>query len=167
MTGGTDRPGAHESVTIGSRACIHPIGRFRNLRREFPESEELAIWDIFSNTAYYSGTTQESNFMSNEAVNSVSNDPLKAVADALDAAVQTAKGGVADVKASASSALPALSGFLSDITYKSCYAVSYGIAFPTFLAVRAIPKENAAVKGFIDGAAAAIDLVDGIKAKSL
>ena len=105
--------------------------------------------------------------MSNETVNAVVNDPLKAVADALDAAVQTAKGGVQEVTASASNALPALSGFLSDITYKSCYVVSYGIAFPTFLVVRAIPKDNAAVKGLIDGAHAAIDLVDGMKAKSL
>jgi hypothetical protein len=105
--------------------------------------------------------------MSNEAVNPVSDDPLKAVADALDAAVKTAKGGVQDVTASASSALPALSGFLSDITYKTSYAVSYGIVFPTILVVRAIPKENAAVHGLIDGARAAIDTVNGMKAKSL
>ena len=32
--------------------------------------------------------------MSNETVNTVINDPLKAVADALDSAVQTAAGGV-------------------------------------------------------------------------
>jgi hypothetical protein len=105
--------------------------------------------------------------MSNEAVKTVINDPLQAVADALDAAVQTAKGGAEDVRASASNALPALSGFLSDITYKTCYAVSYGIVFPTMLVVRAIPKDNAAVHGLIDGAHAAIDLVDGMKAKSL
>jgi hypothetical protein len=105
--------------------------------------------------------------MSNESVNSVSSDPLKAVADALDAAVQVAKGGVEDVKARASGALPALGGFLSDITYKSCYAVSYGIVFPTLLVVRAIPKENAVVHGFTDGARAAVDLVDGMKNKSL
>jgi hypothetical protein len=105
--------------------------------------------------------------MSNEAVSPVTNDPLQAVADALDAAVQTAKGGVEDARATASNALPALSSFISDITYKTCYTVSYGIVFPTMLVVRAIPKENAAAKGLIDGARAAIDLVDEIKAKSL
>jgi hypothetical protein len=105
--------------------------------------------------------------MSNEAVSPVINDPLQAVADALDAAVQTAKGGVEDARATASNALPALSSFLSDITYKTCYAVSYGIVFPTVLVVRAIPKENAAVHGLIDGAHAAIDTVNGIKPKSL
>ena len=66
-----------------------------------------------------------------------------------------------------SDALPALSSFLSDITYKTCYAISYGLVFPTVLVARAIPKENAAVHGLIDGAHAAIDLVDEMRAKSL
>ena len=85
--------------------------------------------------------------MSNEAVITVSNDPLKSVADALDAAVQGAKGGVEDLRVTASGALPAINGFLSGLTYKTCYAVSYGIVFPTVLVARAIPKENAAVPG--------------------
>jgi hypothetical protein len=104
--------------------------------------------------------------MSNEAVITVSNDPLKSVADALDAAVQGAKGGVEDLRVTASGALPAINGFLSGLTYKTCYAVSYGIVFPTVLVARAIPKENAAVRGFIDGARAAIDLVNEMRAKS-
>lgn len=105
--------------------------------------------------------------MSNEAVITVSNDPLKSVADALDAAVQAAKGGVEDVRVTASGALPALNGFLSRLTYKTCYAVSYGIVFPTALVARAIPQENAAVHGLIDGARAAIGLVNEMRAKSL
>ena len=105
--------------------------------------------------------------MSNEAVITVSNDPLRSVADALDAAVQAAKEGVEDARATASGALPALGSFLSGLTYKTCYAVSYGMVFPTFLFARAIPKENAAVHGFIDGARAAIDLVNEMRAKSL
>jgi hypothetical protein len=104
--------------------------------------------------------------MSDAAVNSTSSDPLKSVADALDAAVQAAKGGVEVAQASASEALPALGGFLSTLTYKTCYAVSYGVVFPTMLVVRAIPKENAAVHGFIDGARAALDLVDEMRSKS-
>jgi hypothetical protein len=106
-------------------------------------------------------------FMSNEAVITVGNDPLKSVADALDSAVQAAKGGVKDVRVTASGALPALSSFLSGPTYKTCYAVSYGMVFSTVLVARAIPKENAAVHGFIDGARAAIDMVKEMKAKSL
>ncbi len=105
--------------------------------------------------------------MSNEAVITVSNDPLKSVADAMDAAVQAAKGGVRDVRVTASGALPALSSFLSGPTYKTCYAVSYGMVFSTVLVARAIPKENAAVHGFIDGARAAIDMVNDMRAKSV
>jgi hypothetical protein len=106
-------------------------------------------------------------FMSNEAVITVSNDPLKSVADALDSAVQAAKGGVKHIRATASGALPALNSFLSGVTYKTCYAISYGIVFPTALVARAIPKENAAAYGLIDGARAAIDMVKEMKAKSL
>jgi hypothetical protein len=105
--------------------------------------------------------------MSNEAVIAVSNDPLRSVADALDTAVQGAKGGVEDVRAAASGALPDLSRFFSGLTYKTCYAVSHGIVFPTALVARAIPKENTAAYGLIDGARAAIDMVKEMKAKSL
>jgi len=106
-------------------------------------------------------------FMSNEAVITVTNDPLKSVADALDSAVQAAKGGVEDLRLTASGALPALGSFLSGVTFKTCYAVSYGMVFPTVLVARAIPKENAVVHGLIDGARAAIDLVNEMRAKSL
>jgi hypothetical protein len=105
--------------------------------------------------------------MSSEAVNAVDHDPLKAVADALDAAAQTAKGGMRDVTATASGALPALRGLLAGLAYQTGYAVSYGVVFPSVLVARAIPKENAIVKGLIDGARAATDLVDELKAKSL
>jgi hypothetical protein len=67
--------------------------------------------------------------MSNEAVITVSNDPLKSVADALDSAVQAAKGGVEDLRLTASGALPALGSFFSGVTFKTCY----GMVFPTVL----------------------------------
>jgi hypothetical protein len=105
-------------------------------------------------------------FMSNEAVITVVNDPLKSVANALDSAVQAVKGGVEDVRLSASSALPALSSFLSGVTFKACYAVSYGVVFPAVLVAHAIPKENPAAHGLIDGARAAIDHVNEMRAKS-
>jgi hypothetical protein len=104
--------------------------------------------------------------MPDEAVIPSTSDPLQSVADAVDAAVQAAKGGVDDARATASGALPALGGLLSTLTYRTCYAVSYGVVFPTMLVVRAIPKENAAVHGFVDGARAAMDLVDEMKSDS-
>ena len=104
--------------------------------------------------------------MLNEAVDTAISDPLKSVADALDAAVEAAKGGMEDVRAITSGALPALSSSLSGLTYKTCYTISDGIVFPTILVVRAIPNENGAVHGLIDGACAVIDLVNEMRAKS-
>ncbi len=67
----------------------------------------------------------------------------------------------------ASGASPAPGGPLSVITYTTCYAISYGLFFPIVLVARAIPKENDAVRGVIDGARAAIDLVYEIRARSV
>ncbi len=100
--------------------------------------------------------------MSNEAVITVGNDPLRAVANALDTAVQAVKGGVEDVRVSASGALPALNSFLSGVTFNTCYAVSFGVVFPAVLVARAIPLENPVVHGLIDGARAAIDMVNRV-----
>ena len=103
--------------------------------------------------------------MLNEAMDTAINDPLHSVADALGAAANTARGGMEDVRAKVSDSLPAIASSLSEITYKTCYAISYGLCFPAALIARAIPKENAAVHGLIDGAHAAMDLVNEIRAK--
>lgn len=88
-------------------------------------------------------------------------DPLKAVADAMDAAVQAVKEGAEGAKLTAADAWPAASRFLARAVYKTSYAVSYGIVFPTALLSRAIPRDNALVHGLIDGARAASDAVRG------
>jgi hypothetical protein len=93
-------------------------------------------------------------------------DPLKNVADAIDAAVKAAKDGAEDARATASEAFPAASEALSRVVYRACYALSYGIVFPTVLVARSVPKENALVHGLIDGAHAAIDMVHEMKTKS-
>jgi hypothetical protein len=90
-------------------------------------------------------------------------DPLKAVADAMDAAVNAAKEGVEKARATASDALPATSQFLSRAVYKTCYSVSFGIVFPAVFIARTIPKNNAVVHGLVDGANAAIDFVNEMK----
>ncbi len=153
-------------MTIESQARIYPIVGIRNRVRGFPESKDAQSGIYFSSKPI-DGALAGVEFMSNEAVITVGNDPLRSVADALDAAVQAAKGGVEDVRVTASGALPALGSFLSGLTYKSCYAVSYGVVFPAVLVARAIPQENAVVHGLIDGARAAIDMVNEMKAKSL
>ena len=105
--------------------------------------------------------------MLNEAVVTMINDPSNAADEALDTAVQAAKGEVEDVRATVSGAIPPLGGSVSDITYKTCYPISHGLFFPTVLVARVIPRENAAVHGFIDGVRATIDLADRMRARSV
>ena len=104
--------------------------------------------------------------MQTVSVTSTVSDPLKSVADAMDAAVNAAKEGVEKARATAIDAVPAASQFLSRAVYKTCYSVSFGVVFPTMLIASFIPKNNAAVHGLVDGAHAAIDLVNEMKAKS-
>ena len=84
-------------------------------------------------------------------------DPLRTAADAMALAVQAAKEGASDAQAKVSEMMPALGGFLSRLTYTTCYSVSYGVVFSTLLVARAIPKDNAIVHGLVDGALAARD----------
>ena len=105
--------------------------------------------------------------MLNEAVVTMIDDPLNSVDEALDTAVQAAKEEMEDVRATASGALPPLGSSVSDITYKTCDPISYGLFFPIVLVARAIPKENAAVHGLIDGARVTIDLADKMRARSV
>jgi hypothetical protein len=103
--------------------------------------------------------------MASESVASQGTDPLKAVADAMDAAVKAAKEGAEDARSTAADALPAAGQMVSRLVYNTCYALSYGVVFPTVLAARSIPTNNAAVHGFIDGAHAAMDMVHEMKPK--
>jgi hypothetical protein len=88
-------------------------------------------------------------------------DPLRSAADAMALALQAAKDGAADAQEKVNEMMPAIGGFLSRLTYTTCYAVSYGVVFPTLLVARAVPKDNAIVNGFVDGARAARDAIEG------
>jgi hypothetical protein len=90
-------------------------------------------------------------------------DPLKAVADAMEAAVEAAKAGAADVRETAERALPVAGGMLSKFGYNVGYAVSYGVVFSAVFVARSVPQDNAVVHGLVDGARAAIDMVDEMK----
>jgi hypothetical protein len=105
--------------------------------------------------------------MQDESVASVASDPLRAIADAMDAAVQAAKEGGDRALATATDLVPAAGQFLSQAVYKTCYLVSFCAVFPTLLIARSIPRNNAAARGLIDGAQAAIDLVDQTKSRSV
>ena len=92
--------------------------------------------------------------MTNVAMKTPSIDALKVVADALDAAVEADKNGTGQVSPTPSGITPSLSGMLSGLTFKTCYAISYGVVFPTLVAAHAIPRDNPAVNGLIDGSRA-------------
>lgn len=87
-------------------------------------------------------------------------DPLRTAADAMSLALQAAKDGAADAQERVSQMMPAIGGFVSRLTYTTCYAVSYGVVFPTLLVARAVPRDNAIVNGLVDGTRAARDSVE-------
>ena len=99
----------------------------------------------------------------NIATGRLSGDPLKTVAEALETAVQAARDGAADARATVDKVLPATSRFLSRFAYTTSYAISYGVVFPTVLLARSIPTNNAVVHGMVDGARAAADMVEQMK----
>jgi hypothetical protein len=74
-------------------------------------------------------------------------DPLKPASDAMSLAVQAVRDGVTDAQAKASEVMPAIGGFLARLTYTTCFAVSYGVVFPTLFVAQAVPKDNALVHG--------------------
>ena len=64
-----------------------------------------------------------------------------------------AEDGVADGSAAASRTWAATSRFVSRFVYTACYTISYGVVFSATLLAQAIPTNNAAVRGLIDGGA--------------
>lgn len=94
-------------------------------------------------------------------------DPLRSAADAMALALQAAKDGAADAQERVSQMMPAIGGFVSRLTYTTCYAVSYGVVFPSLLVARAVPKENAIVNGLVDGARAARDAISTRQAETV
>lgn len=96
----------------------------------------------------------------NAPVEAQATDPLKAVADAMEHAVQAAREGAMDARAKVDEALPAVNRFVSRFVYTTCYTISYGVVFPSVLVARSIPKNNPIVHGLVDGAQAAMDMVE-------
>jgi hypothetical protein len=103
--------------------------------------------------------------MHTDSAAAAESDPLKAVADAMDAAVEAAKQGAAKAGETATGLAPAAGQAISSAVYRTSYAISYGVVFPAMLIARAIPGNNALVHGLIDGAKAAMDTVKDRKAE--
>jgi len=76
----------------------------------------------------------------------------ESVSGTLDVISDAAKRGAEDASAAASRTLKSAAQFANRFVYTTCYTISYGVVFPTMLLVRSIPRDNAAVRGVIDGA---------------
>jgi hypothetical protein len=73
---------------------------------------------------------------------------------------RAAMDGAADARDAAARTWSSIGLFTCRFAYTSCYTISYGVVFPSMLLAHAIPKDNAAVRGLIDGAQAAMLAVD-------
>jgi len=78
-----------------------------------------------------------------------------------------AEGGAADACAVATRTWVATGRFVSRFVYTACYTISYGVVFSTTLLAQAIPTNNAAVRGLIDGAHAAVHQLDQLQGAAL
>ena len=97
----------------------------------------------------------------------MNHDLIPSAPGTLEVVKRAAREGAADARAAATRTWTATSSFLSRFAYTTCYTVSYGVVFPAVLFAQAIPRNNAAVRGLIDGARAAQHKVDQISSTSL
>ena len=72
--------------------------------------------------------------------------------DTMNTITQAAKDGAADAREMANRVWANTSLFLCRFVYTTSYTISYGIVFPATLIARSVPKDNAAVRGLMDGA---------------
>jgi hypothetical protein len=93
-------------------------------------------------------------------------EPLESSPGTLEIVSRAARDGAADAREAAARAWSATSLFVSRFVYTACYTVSYGVVFPTTLLAYSIPKNNAAVRGLVEGAQAAIQQVGQVRTSS-
>jgi len=92
-------------------------------------------------------------------------DPLGSAAGALDLVSKAARDGAADARDAAIRTWNATSQIASRCVYTTCYAVSYGVVFPAVFLAHSIPRNNAVVRGLVDGAQEAIHKVEQLRSK--
>ena len=96
-----------------------------------------------------------------------SSDPLKSVANALETAFQALNDGSTDATAAAENAIPAATRFVARLVYNTSYTVTFGVVFPSMMIAKSLPADNAIIRGFTDGAHAAVEKVDHLKQRQV
>ena len=93
--------------------------------------------------------------------------PAASASSALQLITQAAQDGAADACDAAARTWAATGRLFARFVYNACYTVSYGVVFPAALLAQAVPRNNAAVRGLIDGAQAAILKADQLRSPAL
>src|SRR3954469_14923975 len=90
------------------------------------------------------------------------NPGANSVTGTIDLFSRAARDGAADAREAASRVLSGTGMFLSRILYTSTYTISYGLFFPVAILAQRIPRDNAAIRGMIEGAQSASRRADRI-----
>jgi hypothetical protein len=93
-------------------------------------------------------------------------DSLGEVHGAMDLAVRAARQGAADASEAAARAWSATGLVAAKFAYRASYTLSFGVVFPVAFVARAIPRDNAAIRGLVEGARAASRGVDRLLGQS-
>ena len=73
------------------------------------------------------------------------------------------RSGAADARTKVAQIVPKAGNIVSGTIYGACYAISYGVVFPTMLVVSFLPTNNSFCHGLVDGARAAGDSVTRLR----
>ena len=90
-------------------------------------------------------------------------EPATTTESAMELVTRATKDGAASACEAAKKSWEATSLFACRFMYTTCYTISYGVVFPAVFVAQSIPKNNAAVRGLIEGAQAARTKVGDIK----
>ena len=95
------------------------------------------------------------------------NSSVDQVSGTIDLVAQAARDGAVDARAAAARVLSKTGVLPSRVVYSATYTISYGVVFPVTLVAGSIPRNNAAVRGLIEGAQAASHRADAILGRSV
>jgi hypothetical protein len=100
-------------------------------------------------------------------LSSAASSSVNSVSGAMDLVVSAARSGAADAREAAARAVSSSGLFLSRAVYQLTYTVSYGMVFPVAFVAAAVPRNNAAVRGIVEGAQAASRRVDSVLGRTI
>jgi hypothetical protein len=101
-----------------------------------------------------------------DSAGAASADTLSGVNRTMGIAVQAARQGAADASEAAARAWSATNLVMAKIVYSASYTIAFGVVFPLAFIAQSIPRNNAAIRGLIEGAEAASQRVDRLLGQS-